>query len=390
MNVQSGTPSPAPFLSASSSSSTPLTSLSSLTTHSLPSSASLSSNTSNSSSVSNINTRATTLGLSFDPYDYTSLPHRILVTGAAANFPSVANLVGDIFNAPVYMPNTQIDSAQVVPHRNAPAVGFPSRGALGGAYYARWIWGKERHHSGTGTGSGSGSGSGTGRGLGGFEEEIRRLHGKRWVASGSTLLRTNVGGMGGAGGSGANSGTSTPYAGRSGLGSTVFVEEEEDEMEEMERTGGGAMGSGTGLGIGSGAGNTVGGLLMAPASVFAGGFADRDLGRMRTLTGVSSDASASGPSLSSTYKVGDVAAAAGGSSPSGGVNAGAGASGSGTGGASTSTATLTPVTALPTSDSEAQIGLAKIAEADVDAFMTYAAIVPEYCRLEGMLCKSLV
>lgn len=226
--------------------------------------------------------------------------------------------------------------------------------------------------------------------MGGFEEEIRRLHGKRWVASGSTLLRTNVGGMGGAGGSGANSGTSTPYAGRSGLGSTVFVEEEEDEMEEMERTGGGgAMGSGTGLGIGGGAGNTVGGLLMAPASVFAGGFADRDLGRMRTLTGVSSDASTLGPSLS-TYKVGDVAAAAGGSSPSGGVNAGAGASGSGTGGASTSTATLTPVTALPTSDSEAQIGLAKIAEADVDAFMTYAAIVPEYCRLEGMLCKSLV
>jgi xylulokinase len=46
--------------------------------------------------------------------------------------------------------------------------------------------------------------------------------------------------------------------------------------------------------------------------------------------------------------------------------------------------------AMPTADAEAQIGLAKVAEPDVDAFMTYAAIVPEYCRLEGMLVKSLV
>ena len=391
VNVQSGTPGSATFLSpSSSSSSTPLTSLSSLTTLSLPSSSSsIPSNPSNLSNASTFNSRATTLGLSFDPYDYTPLPHRILVTGAAANFPSVANLVGDIFNAPVFMPNTQIDSAQVVPHRNAPAAGFASRGALGGAYYARWIWGKERHHhSGTAVGSGSGvgggAGSGAGRGLGGFEEEIRRLHGKRWVASGSTLLRTSAGGAGGIGVSGVNSGTSTPYAGRSGLGSTVFAEEEEDEMEEMERNSGG---SALGGGIGSGTGNTGGGLLMAPASVFAGGFADRDLGRMRMLTGASSDISTPGPSLSSsTYATGDASVGAGGSSPSGGVGAGAVPSGSG----GTSTTTLTPVTALPTSDSEAQIGLAKVAEADVDAFMTYAAIVPEYCRLEGMLCKSLV
>ncbi|KAL4066548.1 hypothetical protein J3A83DRAFT_4427399 [Scleroderma citrinum] len=381
---------------SSSSSSTSLTSFSSLTALSFPPS----SHPSNLPNVPNPNTRAITLGLSFDPYDYAPLPHRVLVTGAAANFPSVANLVGDIFNAPVFMPSTQIDSAQVVPHRNAPAVGFASRGALGGAYYARWIWGKERHHPHSGAGAGMGGSSsggsgaggtgGSGRGLGGFEEEIRRLHGKRWVASGSTLLRTNVGGvpgvgmgMGGAGGSGGNSGTSTPYAGRSGLGSTVFVEEDEDEMaemEEMERSGGGG-------GIG-GSGGTGGELLMAPASVFVGGFADRDLGRMRTLTGASSDLSSSGSSLpSSVYDVG-VGAGAGGSSPSGGVGPGTGASGSGNG--STSTTTLTPVTALPTSDSEAQIGLAKVAEADVDAFMTYAAIVPEYCRLEGMLCKSLV
>jgi xylulokinase len=49
-----------------------------------------------------------------------------------------------------------------------------------------------------------------------------------------------------------------------------------------------------------------------------------------------------------------------------------------------------PVTALPASEAETQVGLAKIAEPDVDAFMAYAAIVPEYVRLEGMLVKALV
>ena len=51
---------------------------------------------------------------------------------------------------------------------------------------------------------------------------------------------------------------------------------------------------------------------------------------------------------------------------------------------------LAPVVALPTSEAEIQLGLGKVAEADVDAFMGYAAIVPEYCRLEGMLVKALV
>ena len=51
------------------------------------------------------------MGLPFDPYDYATLPSRILATGAAANFPSIANLAGDVFNAPVLMPTTQIDSA---------------------------------------------------------------------------------------------------------------------------------------------------------------------------------------------------------------------------------------------------------------------------------------
>ncbi|KAJ8454627.1 hypothetical protein ONZ51_g12919 [Trametes cubensis] len=93
------------------------------------------------------------MGLPFDPYDYAPLPARIIATGAAANFPSIANLAGDVFNAPVLMPTTQIDAAQVIPHRNAPAPGFPSRASIGGAYIARWVWGKEK-----GTPAGTGGG----------------------------------------------------------------------------------------------------------------------------------------------------------------------------------------------------------------------------------------
>ncbi len=80
------------------------------------------------------------LGLSFDPYDSSSLPARILSTGAAINFPAVASLVSELFNAPVFVPTTQLDSAQITPHRNAPAKGYPGRAALGGAYVARRIW----------------------------------------------------------------------------------------------------------------------------------------------------------------------------------------------------------------------------------------------------------
>ncbi len=41
-------------------------------------------------------------------------------------------------------------------------------------------------------------------------------------------------------------------------------------------------------------------------------------------------------------------------------------------------------------EAEPEVELAKVAEPDLDAFMAYAAIVPEYCRLEGMLMKALV
>ncbi|KAG6326298.1 hypothetical protein ID866_12791 [Astraeus odoratus] len=158
-----------------------------------------------------------------------------------------------------------------------------------------------------------------------------------------------------------------------GSGANSGEDEDEVEVEELVM-------------VRCGAGVGVGGRLSAaaPSSLFAGGFADRDLGRMRTLTGSAMDMGASGaPALagggsSAAFTTADLNA--GGASPGGTGGAGPGASGG----------AKTPVTVLPTSDAEAQIGLAKVAEADVDASMTYAAIMPEYCRLEGMLCKSLV
>ncbi|KAH9920985.1 actin-like ATPase domain-containing protein [Amylocystis lapponica] len=288
------------------------------------------------------------MGLSFDPYDFAPLPVRILATGAAANFPSIANLAGDVFNAPVLVPTTQIDAAQVVPHRNAPPSGFPARAALGGAYIARWVWGKEK-----------GTPAGTGRG--GFEEEVRRLLSKRWAAAGGAPLRTNVNAMGSSSkaGSAAGSGTSTPYGhgGRSTLGATVLVEEEEDEMEEMERAGGFGLGS---------------------------GFGEGEL-RMRTITSSTAGTAMSGSTLgeapSTAFTTPDLSTL--------NTSTGAGTPGPESAVPATPTA-LTPVVAMPTSEAETQLGLAKVAEPDVDAFMSYAAIVPEYCRLEGLLVKSIV
>ncbi|OBZ73108.1 putative D-xylulose kinase A [Grifola frondosa] len=275
------------------------------------------------------------MGLPFDPYDYAPLPSRILATGAAANFPSIANLAGDVFNAPVLVPTTQIDAAQIVPHRNAPATGFPARAALGGAYVARWVWGKEK-----------GTPAGTGRG--GFEEEVRRLLGKRWAATGGAPLRTNVNGPGSTSkaGSTAGSGASTPYGHgpRSALGSTVLVEEEEDEMEEMERMSGGVR---TVTSSTAGTTMTVSTLGEPPSTAFT----TPDLGG---LTSPNVGTPTADPAATSTPTA------------------------------------LTPVTAMPTSEAETQMGLAKVAEPDVDAFMSYAAIVPEYCRLEGLLIKAIV
>ncbi|KAF7794159.1 hypothetical protein EIP86_005290 [Pleurotus ostreatoroseus] len=290
---------------------------------------------------------ANSTGLSFDPYDYSPLPSRILATGAAANFPSISNLVGDVFNAPVLLATTQIDSAQVVPHRNAPAGGFPSRAAMGGAYVARWVWGKER-----------GASAGTGRG--GFEEEVRRLLAKRWGAAGGVPLRTNINAP--PAGSKPGSGASTPYGGRSALGANILLEVDEEESEDVNHIN---AANGNVYGLGAGFGEVM-----------------DSAGRIRTFTGSTTGTTMSGTTIdapSTAFTTPDL-----------GTSGSPNPSGANGGDSATQTTSLTPVVAMPTSEAELQLGLAKVADPDVDAFMSYAAIVPEYSRLEGLLVKSIV
>jgi len=402
----------------------------------------------------------------FDPYDHSTLPSRILCTGAGANFPAMANLVGDVFNASVYIPLTQVDSAQIQPHRNAPAQGYPGRAALGSAFVARWVWGRETR-SGLSSGMGNASlttgGTGSGSGLALFEDEMKRLLQKRWIASGGVVLKTNVNGtpsgttmasmnssnsLGvglreGGPGSGANSGASTPFGGRSGVREMV-VEEDEDEdsvgligdsqqqqqphhQQQQQQNLGMGLGSGV-LGGGYGGYNSSSGLYADEGNLNLNS-------RVRTQTGSSLDSPIGGgsPSImtpSTSYTTPDLGLGLGGLGSGSGSPFGMSLGGnnnnnnlgmglglgnfSGSGGGSgpntpgplggqgqgqnsqqnqntgTGPIPLTPVVALATADSEAQIGLAKVAEADLDSFLMYASIVPEYCRLEGLVVKGLV
>ena len=299
------------------------------------------------------------LGLAFDPYDHSTLPSRILATGAAANFPSVVNIIGDIFNTPIIIPTSQIDAAQVAPHRNAPARGHPSRASMGGAYVARWVWGRER---------------GGIRAGGTFEDDLRKVFSKRWMMTGGLALKTSantvpqlsnsalstpvVGGLPTGGSSRGGSGSSTPYSHhpRSGLGTTVVVEEDEEEID-----------------------------------------IDVATGRLRSLTtsAITGPLQTTSASLSLLSNSALAASALNGQNPAPFIgpeslspdpsnNAGGETS-------STTSAPLTPVTVMTsTSENDLQVGLGKVTDPDVDSFMGYAAIVPEYCRLEGMLVKGLL
>ena len=166
----------------------------------------------------------------FDPYSPIPLPKRLLATGAAANFPSVVNLLTDVFNAPVFVPQTQLDSAHAIAptgsgvsaqfaaaHRNSPAPGYPSRAALGGAYMARWAWGKER--------SASSNGAGPSSSVSSFEEDVKRLLSRRWSATtGARARQAQI-----SGGSSPGPYLKHQRSVGGGLGADVLVEEDEEE-----------------------------------------------------------------------------------------------------------------------------------------------------------------
>lgn len=310
----------------------------------------------NAAHLSGANLPASNLGLTFDPYDHSTLPSRILATGAAANFPSVVNIIGDIFNAPVIIPTSQIDAAQVTPHRNAPAKGHPSRASIGGAYVARWVWGRERGGIRVG---------------GAFEDDLRKVFSKRWMVTGGLVLKTSintvpqlgnstpaVGGLPTGGSSRGGSGSSTPYSHhpRSGLGTTVVVEEDEEEIDIDVATGR----------LRSLAMSAITGPLQTKNSTFS-------LLSNTALAASALNGQNPAPFIGSELLSPDPPNIVGGEITS------------------TTSAPLTPVTVMTsTSENDLQVGLGKVTDPDVDSFMSYAAIVPEYCRLESMLVKGIV
>ncbi|KAF5389580.1 hypothetical protein D9757_004089 [Collybiopsis confluens] len=370
-------------------------------------------------SINGVPNPFSSLGLPFNPYSFDPLPRRLVCTGAAANFPSVANLVGDAFNAAVYVPASQVDSAQVAgnAHRNAPAKGYASRASLGGAMIARWIWGREISGSASGRGSPSWNSSG---GLANsvsssttspssmstsFEEEMHRIQSRRWTISGGVWARTSV----------------NPLIANASVPSLKVI--------------GGMLASQVGISPGTGVTPTA--TPSTPTATAGMGFSQRGLGGglgsivveedeydvQRGLYGSSSLGTMSSinsmASISTAVTTPDIALLSPGSGSTtpgsskdpGSTTSGVNPSGTPTSNANSSTSILTPVSALPlpspsptphsasgiSSPSStsyehdvqlAQLGLAKVAEPDSDAFMTYAAIVGEYVRLEGVVVRG--
>lgn len=176
--------------------------------------------------------------------------------------------------------------------------------------------------------------------------------------SNSAVSTPVVGGLSTGGSSRGGSGSSTPYSHhpRSGLGTTVVVEEDEEEIDSDVVTG--RLRSLTTSAISGPLQTTNASLSLLSNSALAAS----------ALNGQNPV-----PFISSELLPPDPSNTAGGET------------------SATTSAPLTPVTVMTsTSESDLQVGLGKVADPDVDSFMSYAAIVPEYCRLEGMLVKGIV
>ncbi|KAF7333492.1 putative D-xylulose kinase A [Mycena venus] len=339
----------------------------------VPSSAAANSASAISASISSIPTRSTTLrpappvssalGLAFDPYDPAPLPTRVLATGAAANFPSVANLVCDVFNAPVFVPTTQIAGAR-----------------------AARAWARRTSRAGCG-GREWGVGAGSGNAGFGFEEEIRRLLGKRWVSTGGVPLRASVNAPHGGPGTAPGSGASTPY-GRGARAANALLEEDEED-EEMERaTRNGHVLAAERAANGRGSPGVIGG--GGAAAYYAEPHGLTPSSSSSSMVSASSNVSGAPSTAYTTPDLGLLSPGLSSSGASGSGQIGSNGAAGATAGTPTTPTPLTPVAPMPTGDAEAQVGLAKVAEPDADAFLAYAAIVPEYCRLETMLVKGIV
>lgn len=270
-----------------------------------------------------------TIGLKFDPYDTANLPRRILATGSACTFPSVVGLLGDVFNAPVLIPNSLVEQSTA----EVSKLPFTARPALGAAYVARWGWRKasrpdEKHPS--------------------FEDEVRWLMTKKSTVAGNGPATSGGNRSRSVSAPGTAPGPSSKYLhAKSGLAASSFAEEEEEE-ESYESSFG-----------------QYSGAVTPP----------RNPKILPSTPGISS--------AGTTPSLGSISGSSANVTPS----LEWGSEGAGTPGGH---APLAPIQPLPTDDADVQLGLVKVAEADHDTFLTYAAIVPEFCRLQRMIVKGLV
>ncbi|KIO26903.1 hypothetical protein M407DRAFT_23843 [Tulasnella calospora MUT 4182] len=319
-------------------------------------------------------------GTAFNPYDKDLCPQRLITLGTSANFPSIVAMIGDIFNSKVYVPTgtsnpnalspspAKVDQSPgglnsatpLTPTPFSPSSASnpaPSRlnAALGSAYSARWSWRRstkpeERFAS--------------------FEDEIRSLTKRKWVENtrmlgglGIPSLVSPVASMG------------YPQPKRSGLAASVYTPDEDDMGHNISPalTPPGAITPPALIGLGLGGPAGTNGLLSPDGYGVPPG-------QIRSRTPTQSSNSTVLTQLSIATSMGSLSTAQ--TSPGG---------------------TMTPksplqsavvpsnvtVTALPsTTEEEYQSGLCKVAEPDWDAFMTYASIIPEFCRIEGMLVKG--
>ena len=315
---------------------------------------------------------ASRLGTRFDPYDTSVMPKRVITIGSAANFPSIVAMIGDIFNSSVFVPSATPSPSIMLNRPDASPGGTlmspltsgpspaPSRlsAALGGAYVARWSWRRQTRPE---------------ENYPSFEDEIRDLLQKKWQQNAASQKLTVSTPSLTVPGSGPNS-AYPQLAKRSALANaSTLIEEPEDEelapnnLNEASREASTPTLVGLGLGLGSFL-NAGGGITISKED--GGSF----ITRARTPTTSSTQSSALtslsiGTGITSPSSIGTSAYSP---SPNSAIPV---------------TISVTP---LHTDDKDGQAGLLMVSEADHDSFMTYAAIVPEYCRLEGMLIKNLV
>ncbi|KZO97418.1 hypothetical protein CALVIDRAFT_536429 [Calocera viscosa TUFC12733] len=320
----------------------------------------------------------------FDVYDPTALPNRMIVSGTTASYPAMAQLISDIFCSTILVPN---------PTPAAPANAFPfpddlpkpetSRSALGSAFLARYSWRRNMRPEESGR-------------YATYGDEIRALLKRK---SESLLYRERERERErardkereGLVAKGVLKKPGSSFYSHPGsrlsttMLATVDTVEEVDETEEDDESNDPSppMTSYQQQTASYGRGSS---LLMTPKT--SPELAD-PMTRTRSLTGGSNASLGSYASLTSTPSsmshTSSPASLASLGTP-GTLMPAFGESPS----ASGSPAATQEVVGLQTDEADVLLGLRKFADSDIDAFMSYAAVVPEFLRLERMLAMGSV